>query len=106
MVCGFYRRALVDSNFAAGCPVGSVAREAYDVEPLRAAAGHVFDEWRSIMRASLIAAGHPKAEAADLAELSIASLEGALMLARADRSPDPIDRVQRQLQRLLAAPAT
>jgi len=101
MVCGFYRRALVDSDFAAGCPVGNVAQEAHDDEPLRAATREVFNDWRSIMRGSLTAAGHSKADAADRAELCIAGLEGALMLARVDRSPAPIDRVQRQLQSLL-----
>jgi TetR/AcrR family transcriptional regulator, lmrAB and yxaGH operons repressor len=106
MVCGFYRRALVDSAFAAGCPVGNVAQESHHDEPLRAAAGEVFDDWRAIMRASLSAAGHDQATANDLAELCIAGLEGALVLARVDRTPAPIDRVQRQLERLLASPPT
>jgi TetR/AcrR family transcriptional repressor of lmrAB and yxaGH operons len=106
MVCGFYRRALVDSDFAAGCPVGNVAQEAHDDEPLRAATDEVFNEWRTIMRGSLTAAGHDNAHAQDLADLCIAGLEGALVLARVDRSPAPIDRVQRQLNQLLAAPLT
>jgi TetR/AcrR family transcriptional repressor of lmrAB and yxaGH operons len=106
MVCGVYRRALTDTEFAAGCPVGNVAQEAYGDEPLRAAADEVFNDWRSIMRVSLTAAGHDAAHAEDLADLCIASLEGALMLARVDRSPDPIDRVQRQLNELLAVPPT
>ena len=103
MVCGFYRRALVDTDFAAGCPVGNVAQEAHDDEQLRAAADEVFNNWRSILRGSLTAAGHDEAAADDLAELCIAGLEGALMLARVNHSPNPIDRVQRQLQSLLAA---
>jgi TetR/AcrR family transcriptional repressor of lmrAB and yxaGH operons len=106
MVCGVYRRALVDSDFAAGCPVGNVAQEAYDDEPLRDATHEVFNDWRSIMRASLTTAGHTAADATDLAELCIAGLEGALMLARVQRSPDPIDRVQRQLESLLTTPPT
>jgi TetR/AcrR family transcriptional repressor of lmrAB and yxaGH operons len=106
MVCSFYRRALVDTAFAAGCPVGNVAQEAHDDELLRAAANEVFDDWRSILGASLTAAGHTAAGATDLAELCIAGLEGALMLARVDRSPAPIDRVQRQLDVLLATPPT
>jgi hypothetical protein len=101
MVCGFYRRALIDTDFAAGCPVGNVAQEAHDDEPLRAATQEVFNDWRSIMHGSLTAAGHSERAAADLAELCIAGLEGALLLARVQRSPDPIDRVQRQLQNLL-----
>jgi TetR/AcrR family transcriptional regulator, lmrAB and yxaGH operons repressor len=106
MVCGFYRRALVDTDCAAGCAVGNVAQEAHDDERLRAAANEIFDDWRSILGASLTAAGHTASDATDLAELCIAGLEGALLLARVQRSPDPIDRVQRQLQSLLTTPPT
>jgi TetR/AcrR family transcriptional regulator, lmrAB and yxaGH operons repressor len=100
-VCGIYRRALVDTDFAAGCPVGNVAQEAYDDEPLRVAAGEVFDDWRTILERSLTAAGYKRAAARDVAELCIAGLEGALMLARVQRSADPIDRVERRLTTLL-----
>jgi AcrR family transcriptional regulator len=58
MVCGFYRRALVDSDFAAGCPVGNVAQVAHGDEPLRAATGEVFDDWPHRSRATT-AAHHP-----------------------------------------------
>jgi len=105
-VCGFYRRALVDTDFAAGCPVGNVAQEAHDDEPLRAAANEVFDDWRSIVRASLTAAGHTATGATDLAELCIAGLEGALMLARVQQRAEPVDSVERQLCALLSQTPT
>ena len=104
MVCGFYRRALVDTDFAAGCPVGNVAQEAHDDEPLRAAANQIFDDWRSIMRASLTAAGHTATDATDLAELCIAGLEGALILARIQQRATPVERVERRLRTLLSPP--
>lgn len=101
MVCGFYRRALVDSDFAAACPVGAVAQEAHDDPPLRDATAEVFDGWQAILAQGLVAAGHP-AEAADgFATLAIAGLEGALMIARVQRSAVPIDRVQRCVGTLL-----
>jgi AcrR family transcriptional regulator len=101
MMCGFYRRALLDSDFAAGCPVGAVAQEAFRDEPLRQAADAVFTAWRDILRESLTAAGHDRVQAEELAELCIASLEGALMLARVDRSTAPLDRVKARLLALL-----
>lgn len=104
MVCGFYRRALVDSDFAAGCPVGVVAQEAYADESLRSVAAGVFDEWRALLEQSLVAAGHGRAASRDLAELCIAGLEGALMLARVQRSTAPLERVERRLRPLLADP--
>jgi AcrR family transcriptional regulator len=104
-VCGFYRRALVESEFAAGCPVGAVAQEAFDDDRLRDAANQVFDDWRAIIVQPLTSAGHDPAHAESLAELCIAGLEGALMLARVDHSVAPLDRVERQLRSLLSANA-
>jgi TetR/AcrR family transcriptional repressor of lmrAB and yxaGH operons len=101
MLCDFYRRALIDSDFAAGCPVGNVAQEAYDDPTLRGAAGEVFDDWRMILVDALVADGHRRNNAADLAELCIAGLEGALILARVRRTADPIDAVERRLTTVL-----
>ena len=101
MVCDFYRRALVESDFAAGCPVGNVAQEAYDDPTLRGAADEVFDDWRTILADALVADGHRRNNAADLAELCIAGLEGALILARVRRTADPIDAVERRLTTVL-----
>lgn len=100
-VCDSYRRALIDSDFAAGCPVGSVAQEAYDDPTLRGAADEVFDDWRAILVDALVADGHRRNKAADLAELCIAGLEGALILARVRRTADPIDAVERRLTTVL-----
>jgi TetR/AcrR family transcriptional regulator, lmrAB and yxaGH operons repressor len=100
-VCDFYRRALTDSDFAAGCPVGNVAQEAYDDPTLRGAADEVFDDWRTILVDALVADGHRRNNAADLAELCIAGLEGALILARVQRTADPIDAVERRLTTVL-----
>jgi TetR/AcrR family transcriptional repressor of lmrAB and yxaGH operons len=101
MVCDFYRRALIDSDFAAGCPVGNVAQETYDDPTLRGAADEVFDDWRTILVDALVADGHRRNNAADLAELCIAALEGALILARVRRNADPIDAVERRLTTVL-----
>jgi TetR/AcrR family transcriptional repressor of lmrAB and yxaGH operons len=106
MVCGFYRRALIDTEFAAGCPVGNVAQAAYDDATLRDAAGEVFDDWRVILTDTLVAHGHRRRDAADLAETCIAGLEGALMLARIQQRATPVERVERQLRALLSEPPT
>jgi AcrR family transcriptional regulator len=103
MVCGCYRRALVDSDFAAGCAVGAVAHDAFRDAPLRDTADEVFNDWRAILEPSLTAAGHDPTQARGLAELCIAGLEGALMLARVDRTTTPLDRVEEQPTTLLAA---
>jgi TetR/AcrR family transcriptional repressor of lmrAB and yxaGH operons len=101
MLCGFYRRALIDTEFAAGCPVGAVAQEAYGDEALREVTGEVFDDWRTILIDALVAHGHRRRDATDLAELCIAGLEGALMLARVQQRATPVRRVERCLATLL-----
>lgn len=100
-LCDFYGRALVDRHFAAGCPVGAVAQEAYDDPVLRAAVADVFDTWQSLLEQSLAASGRELADARDLASLCIAGLEGALMLARVQQSAEPLERAERQLRLLL-----
>jgi TetR/AcrR family transcriptional regulator, lmrAB and yxaGH operons repressor len=100
-ICDFYRHALIDSDFAAGFPVANVAQEAYDDPTLRGAASDVFDDWRTILVDALVADGHRRKAAADLAELCIAGLEGALMLARVRRTEDPLDAVERRLTLVL-----
>jgi AcrR family transcriptional regulator len=101
LVFGLYRRALFDTEFAAGCPVGAVAQEGYDDPELRAAVRDVFDDWRAVLVESLSSAGHDAAAAASLADLAIASMQGAIMLSRVDGTSDALDRVERELLRAL-----
>lgn len=61
----------------------------------------VFDDWRAITRGALIEEGRDDRSAEDQAELCIAALEGALMLARIERSPASLDRIERQVATLL-----
>jgi AcrR family transcriptional regulator len=103
LVFGLYRRALYDTEFAAGCPVGAVAQEAYDDPELRAAVRQVFDDWRDVLRESLTRAGHSGDRATELADMAIASMQGAIMLSRVDGSSEALDRVERQLIALVAS---
>jgi TetR/AcrR family transcriptional repressor of lmrAB and yxaGH operons len=97
LVFGLYRRALYDTEFAAGCPIGAVAQEAYDDPELREAVKQVFDDWRAVLRESLTRAGRDDERAAELADMAIASMQGAIMMSRVDGSSEALDRVERQL---------
>jgi AcrR family transcriptional regulator len=101
LVFGLYRRALFDTEFAAGCPVGAVAQEAYSDPELRAAVKQVFDDWREVLREALARAGRPAEQADELADMAIASMQGAIMLSRVDGSSAALDRVERQLIALI-----
>jgi TetR/AcrR family transcriptional repressor of lmrAB and yxaGH operons len=102
LVFGLYRRALFDTSFAAGCPVGTVAQEAYDDPELREAVRAVFDDWRAVLRESLVREGRDDVRAADLADMAIASMQGAIMMSRIDGSSEALDRVEKQLLKLVA----
>ncbi|WP_439680585.1 TetR/AcrR family transcriptional regulator [Embleya sp. MST-111070] len=87
------------SDWLKGCPVATVALEtAATNDRLQQACSEVYTSWEAILRARL--ADHPDAD--DLAVTILALVEGALLLARAHRSRDPLDRVARRITTLLS----
>ncbi len=90
-----YRDTLVATDFRAGCPVAAVAVEANaDAPQGQAAAGAAFARWTELLAARLAAHGAAPARARELATFAIASIEGALILCRAERSTRPLDAVE------------
>jgi AcrR family transcriptional regulator len=101
-----WRRIVVESDFRAGCPVLAVAIEeppADEVPPALAAAGEVFERWEILLADSLRDHGVEAEQAAQLATLIVAAVEGTVALCRAKRSIQPLDRTAEQLQALIAA---
>lgn len=96
-----YRRILLDTEFRAGCPVGNAAQEGHWNVRVSSAVRDAFDSWRQILAGQLITEGRSEPEAADLAQLCVSSVEGAILLARIDHSPEPIDSVLRTVAPLL-----
>ena len=99
-ICDIYRAALEHSDFRAACPVGALAAEAQADPALTAAAAGVFEEWRVRLVELLEAEGTADPVAA--ADLAIASVEGALLLCRVQRSVEPLEHVRDGLHRALA----
>ncbi len=102
----FYRQGLLASDFRAGCPVLAVAVEAGDPgtgDEVVAHTAEAFGRWRGLIANRLTSEGVSRAKAGELATLVIAALEGALVLARAERDTAPLDAVHRQLRALLTA---
>jgi AcrR family transcriptional regulator len=99
-----YREQLVRSDFRAGCPVVAVAIEAGDPESdLYEHADAAFVCWQELLEKQLEAEGVKASRAIELAVLVIASIEGAIVMARARRDAEPLDQVHRQLRDLLDA---
>ncbi len=95
-----WRRMLVSTDFQFGCPVlaGGLARRS---EPAVAdEAEQVFTRWTRLIAARLIAEGVDADRADALANLIIASIEGAVGLCQTWRSVEPLDRVISELQTL------
>ncbi|WLW58317.1 TetR/AcrR family transcriptional regulator [Streptomyces sp. YU58] len=101
-----WRGIVVESDFHAGCPVLAVAIEeppADEVPPALAAAAEVFEQWETLLAASLREHGVEADEAAQLATLVVAAVEGTVAMCRAKRSTEPLDRTADQLQALVTA---
>jgi AcrR family transcriptional regulator len=97
-------RALEDSDFADGCPIGTVACEiASSNEALRQASDEVFSSWRARVAAQLGSEGIKPAQARRLSMFAVASLEGAIMLARIQRSTLPLRETARVVADTLSA---
>jgi AcrR family transcriptional regulator len=102
-----YREQLVRSDFRAGCPIVAVAVEAGDPESdLHEHAATAFGRWEEVLSQRLVADGVSVARAGELAVLAIASIEGALVIARARRDVEPLESVHRQLRALVRAATT
>jgi TetR/AcrR family transcriptional repressor of lmrAB and yxaGH operons len=104
-LAGLLAAGLEASDFERGCPVATTALEVTPgSEPIRAAVQASFESWLAPLRERLQAAGFDRLEAARRADLAIATLEGALVLARARRNADVLRDAGRQLRPLLEAP--
>jgi TetR/AcrR family transcriptional repressor of lmrAB and yxaGH operons len=100
----FWERVLAESDFNAGCPVVAAAIGCADDEVrLAAEATRIFAHWRAALTRAFVADGFPEPDADSLAMMSIAALEGAVVLSRSTRSTDPLRKVHEQLEFLVKA---
>ena len=96
-----WREILRRSDFAAGCPVVSATLEGERSPGARDAAGAAFAGWEKLLADSFAGHGVPRKRARSLATLSVAAIEGAIVLARAQRSTAPLERVGGELEALV-----
>jgi len=93
----WWHRVLSESGFEAGCPVVAATLEGERLPAARDAAADAFRAWESIFAAALERSGAEPDRARSLGTLMIAALEGAIILARAERSMAPLSRVVEEL---------
>lgn len=104
-ICAYYNHQLTTTKFAAGCPVGAAAQEAFGDPVLGPVISSIVDDWHTGLSEVLICAGHDPDAAADLAMLCISALEGAITMSRVKRSTEPIDTVRTRIVPMLRPPA-
>ena len=98
----FWDQLLAESDFTAGCPVVAAAIGCAGDEPqLTTVAGSIFGLWRDALTRAFVSDGFDEADAASLAIMCIASLEGAVVLCRSTRSVDPLRDVASQVEFLI-----
>jgi TetR/AcrR family transcriptional repressor of lmrAB and yxaGH operons len=86
-------RILSESEFRNGCPVASVTLDvASTVDELRAPCAEAFDLWIGTIARGLAATGLVPKEARALASYVLSSLEGAIVLSRAEKRIAPLER--------------
>jgi TetR/AcrR family transcriptional repressor of lmrAB and yxaGH operons len=97
-----WTRILRRSDFEAGCPIVAATLEGDRQPTVRHAAGEAFVEWEKVLAGALREHGVPTARARSVATLLIAAIEGSIIMARAQRSTHPLERVSQELQNAVA----
>ncbi|WP_067891090.1 TetR/AcrR family transcriptional regulator [Actinomadura chibensis] len=86
------------AGFAKGCPVAAATVDCADsTGSTREATAAAFASWRRPVARELAGMGVPDRRADALATLMIGALEGAILMARAERSVRPLRAVAREL---------
>jgi len=101
-----WRKVVLTSRGTQGCVVAGVA-----IDTDASATGEIdlvrqtFRSWTAVLAEQLAAVGVPADRAAPIALATLAGMEGALILCRAEGNAKPLDIVAEELMRLLPAEA-
>jgi len=90
-----WRRLLVDQDFALGCPLAATVVDAADNDQLRVHVNELLTQWQASAADVYARFGDPPSVAQQQATVLLAAIEGAVILARARRSTEPLDTVER-----------
>lgn len=96
---GNWRSVLEHSDFTSGCAVLAAATATDPRHHVTARA--VFEDWHRTLTSALVEAGVPLMRAPRLARTIVATTEGAVALARAAGTADPLDEVVAELTDLI-----
>lgn len=93
---------LEKSDYREGCPIATTALEtSAQSEALGAATRTAFQKWELELKRGLFRFGIPAGDAGIMATMVLSQLEGALLLARTNRSPEPLRRAEVAIKLML-----
>ena len=98
-----WRQVVVASGGAAGCVVAGVAIDTVAADRARMdLVRTTFRSWVDLLAEQLTAAGVSDRRASRIAQATVAGMEGALILCRAEGNSAPLETVAAELKRLLS----
>ena len=83
---------LEGSGYEQGCPIAAIAIEAPPESALRKAASAAFQSWGDRIATVLVTYGVPQDRSVEIARSTVASLEGAILVSKADQNREAITR--------------
>ena len=98
-----WRQVVVSSKAASGCVVAGVALDTGAEEGLMDVARETFRSWITVLADQLEQAGIPLERAKAISLATLAGMEGALILCRAEANVQPLDDIAGELMHLLPA---
>jgi AcrR family transcriptional regulator len=90
-----WRRLLIAHDFALGCPIAATVVDAAGNDDLRIHVNELLTQWHASVADVYARFGDPPSVAQQQSTVFLAAIEGALILARARRSTEPLDTVER-----------
>jgi TetR/AcrR family transcriptional repressor of lmrAB and yxaGH operons len=97
-------RIMRETDYTFGCPVAPVILDAAGgVSELAVLCKQAFRTWAEMLRQAFVEAGIPSRRANALALLVVSSIEGVLLIARADRDCGALMTVAAELEAIVAA---
>jgi TetR/AcrR family transcriptional regulator, lmrAB and yxaGH operons repressor len=93
------------SDFAAGCPITSVMLETVPASArLGAASKEIFSAWSGVVTSAALREGYDTQTATSLGQAMVIALEGAWIVARAERNPSAFSTAAAMVKALANTP--